>query len=58
VLAAAAAIATLGGVNAVDGEASVREPTAAAFAFLTSVGLFLVAMRTDAKDNVELGVRR
>ncbi|QLK25815.1 glycosyltransferase family 2 protein [Natrinema zhouii] len=58
VLAAAAAIATLGGVNAVDGEASVREPTAAAFSLLTSVGLFLVAMRTDAKDNAELGVRR
>lgn len=58
VLSIAAAIATLGGVNAVDGEASVREPTAAAFALLTSVGLFLVAMRTDATDNAELGVRR
>ncbi|MFC6767229.1 glycosyltransferase family 2 protein [Natrinema soli] len=58
VLAAAAAIATLGGVHAVDGEASVREPTAAAFALLTSVGLFLIAMRTDARDNAELGVRR
>ncbi|SEV99089.1 glycosyltransferase family 2 protein [Natrinema salifodinae] len=57
-LAAAGSIAAVGGANAVGGEASAREPIAAAFALVASAGLFLLAMRVDARDNADLGVRR
>ncbi|WP_408958834.1 glycosyltransferase family 2 protein [Natrinema sp. 74] len=57
-LIGAASIAVVGGANAISGDPSVREPIAAAFAFLAGAGFLLVAMRVDARDNAGLGVRR
>ncbi|WP_254522947.1 glycosyltransferase family 2 protein [Natrinema caseinilyticum] len=58
VLLSSIAIATVSAVNAVSGEPSVREPIAALFAFLAGVGLLVVAMHVDARDNARLEVRR